>query len=79
MLNEAWIRSTYILHQRYKNLCLWVSEESNSKKSQGTFKCKQFIKECLEFNCYNSDFRVWIKTSESISKYQDFGRIRELC
>ena len=71
ILNEAWVRSTYLVHQRYKNLLPLCKSEKLISKNVEVINAERFINESFKYNLIIIAISVWVQLFclNPISKY----------
>lgn len=71
IINEAWVRSTYIIHQRYKNLLPLGKSKKPINKKVEVANAERFIEESFKYNLTIIAISVWIQLFHlnPISKY----------
>ena len=60
-LNRAWVKSTYQLHKKYKDILPLKSESSVVKKDSEIANGANFIEECMRFKKYGIAYLIWGK------------------
>jgi len=71
IINEAWVRSTHIIHQRYKNLLPLGKSKKPINKKVEVASAERFINESFKYNLIIIAISVWVQLFclNTISKY----------
>jgi glycosyltransferase involved in cell wall biosynthesis len=61
VLNEAWVGSTYTIHQLYKEVLPLMTEAKPLDKKAEAVNAKRFLEECLKYSVPKITIAVWMQ------------------